>query len=116
MPLDMQIETFDDAIEYVMDLIGSEFEKSLGLANSILENPSDYTGPQAAITAIKLSTHRYKIGIAAQYWKIKSAQTKTLPDRLVKDCLMSAFTGLEEVINTLKIVARHEHELVGSRK
>lgn len=115
MTIDLKLETFDEAVEYVMDMIGSNFEKALSLGNAILEDPSSYTGPQAAITAIKLANHRYKIGIAAQYWKLKSAQTKSLQDRLIKDCLMATFSGLEEVINTLKIVARHEHELVGSR-
>lgn len=110
--MEFNIETFDDALEYTMDLIGAEFDKALQLSNAIIAKPSDYTGPQAAMSAIKMSTYRYKIGLAAQYWKIKSSQTKKLQDRLVKDSLMCAYDGLSEVINTLKITARHDHELV----
>jgi hypothetical protein len=105
------ITTFDDAIEYILDLIGSEFEKAINLTNKILENPSDYTGPQAAMSAIKMAGYRMKIGVAAQLWKQRSTNTKKPQDRLIKDALMVMYDGLSEVINTLKLVARHEHEL-----
>lgn len=109
----LDIETFDDAIDYTIELIGADYEKAIKLANSILEDPNSFmTGPAAAITAIKLAIYRQKIGSAAQYWKIKSSNTKKLDDRLVKDSLIVMFTSLEEVINTLKIVARHDHEMV----
>lgn len=111
----MEIETFDDAVEYAMELIGSDFEKSLRLANSIIEDASNYTGPQAAMTAQKLAVHRYKIGVAAQHWKIEAAKTKKLSDRLIKDSLMVAFTALEEVINTLKLTARSDINVATSR-
>jgi hypothetical protein len=111
--MEFNIESFDDALDYVVEMVGAEFERSIALANSILEEPSKFTGPQAAITAIKLANQRYKIGVAAQYWKIKSAQTKKLDDRLIKDALMVAYDALTEMINTLKLTARHEHELAG---
>lgn len=110
--MDLNIDTFDGAVEYLMDMIGDEFEKTLQTANSIVADPSDYTGPQAAITAIKLATQRYKIGVAAQYWKNKSVGSSNRQDKLIKDALMTAYDALVEVINTLKLVARHEHELV----
>lgn len=110
--MDWEIKTPEDAIEYIVGLIGADFEKALGLSTKILETPTDYTGPQAAMAAIKMSNYRFKIGQAAQYWKIKSAQSKNLQDRLIKDSLMAAYDALQEVINTLKLVARHEHELV----
>jgi hypothetical protein len=110
--LEYNINTFDEAVEYLIDMIGSEFEKSLRMANTIIENPGDFTGPQAAVTAIKLANQRYKIGMAAQYWKNKSVGSSNRQDKLVKDALMTAYDALVEVINTLKLVARHEHELV----
>lgn len=106
------LTSFDDVIEYTMDMIGSNFEQALMLANAIIDDPASYTGPQAAMAAIKMATYRLKIGQAAQYWKIKSAKTKKLQDRLVKDSLMTAYDGILEIINTLKITARHDHELV----
>lgn len=111
--MDLSIDTFDDAIEYVVDMIGSEFQKSLEQANVILDNPGDFTGPQAAITAIRLANQRYKIGIAAQYWKNKSVGSQKRQDKLVKDALMTAYSGLEEVINTLKLTARSDTGLAG---
>lgn len=110
--MDYTIETFDDAIEYISGAIGSDFEKALRQTSAIIANPSDYTGQQASMTAVKMGAYRYKIGLAAQYWKLKSSGTKKLDDRLIKDALMSAFTGLEEVINTLKAIAREEREMV----
>lgn len=110
--IDLTIEDFEQAIEYIMDQIGSDFDQALRLANGIIAAPNDYTGPQAAQAAVAMAQYRYRIGVAAQYWKVKSAQTKKLQDRLVKDALMSAFTGLEEVINTLKIVARYDYNIV----
>lgn len=113
--MEVKIESFDQAVEYAMELIGSEFEKSLQLCNSILADPADYTGPQAAIAAQKLAVHRYKIGVAAQHWKIEAAKTKKMSDRLIKDSLMVAFTALEEVINTLKLTARADINVATSR-
>ncbi len=105
------IQTFEDACEYIFTIVEG-LEKTMNLVNRILDDPDQYTGPQAAMAAIKLSGYRYKIGQEAQHWKLRSAQTKKLSDRLVKDSLMSAYEGLGEVINTLKITARHDHELV----
>lgn len=111
----LDIEDFDHAIDYISEMIGSSFQKTIALAEEIIENPSNFTGPQAKITAIKLASHRYKIGVAAQQWKIKSAQTKKLSDRLIKDALMVSYDALLEVINTLKLEARHDHDLSGTR-
>ena len=108
--LNYEITTFEQACEYLFDIVPG-LERTMQLTNEILANPADYAGPQAAMCAIKLSTHRYKIGVEAQHWKIKSAQTKKLGDRLVKDALMASYDGLLEVINSLKITARHDHEL-----
>lgn len=113
--LKLEFDSFEEAVEYVMDLVGGEFEKSLQLSQAILANPDQYTGPQAAIAAIKLSNHRYHIGVKAQLAKIKSAQTKNLQDRLVKDALMVGYDALGEMINTLKLTARHDHDLSGTR-
>lgn len=113
--MEVKIESFDQAVEYAMDLIGSDFEKSLRLANTILDDPSQYTGPQAGMAAQKLAIHRYKIGVAAQHWKIEAAKTKKMSDRLIKDSLMVAFTALEEVINTLKLTARSDINVANSR-
>jgi hypothetical protein len=113
--LDFQVEEFDEAVDYIISMIGSDFEKSVALAGLITENPQDYTGPQALRSAVRLSAYRYKIGLAAQFWKIKSAETKLKKDRLVKDALMLAYDALGEVINTLKLAARHDHDMVSSR-
>jgi hypothetical protein len=110
-----EIETMDQAIDYAMEIIGSDFEKSLMLCNSILENPSNYTGAQAGVAAMKLSIYRYQIGVAAQHWKIEAASTKKLSDRLIKDSLMVAYNALEEVVNTLKLNARQDIALAGTR-
>lgn len=107
-----QIETFEDAVEYIEGMIGKDFEKTMDLVSAILENPSNYTGPQAAVAAIKVSGYRTRLGLQAQHWKLKSAKTKKSQDRLVKDALMVLYDALTEVINTLKLTARHEHELV----
>lgn len=111
----IEITNFDDAVDYAMELIGSDFEASLKLANAILADPSSYTGPQAAATAQKMAAHRYKIGVVAQQWKIKSSQTKRMQDRLVKDSLMVAYDAIEEIINTLKLAARADMLLATSR-
>ena len=111
----MEIETMDDAIEYAREIIGGDFEKALQLANSIIDNPSNYTGAQATMAAVKIALYRYKIGLAAQWWKQESTRTKKLSDRLIKDCLMTAYNGLEEVINTLKLSARQDMSLAESR-
>jgi hypothetical protein len=106
----IDIETFEDAVDYLIDEIGAEYGKALALSNKILEDPQAYSGPQAAIAAIRLANFRYKIGQAAQYWKNKSVGGTNRVDKLKKDALMASYDGLVEVINTLKLVARHEHE------
>jgi hypothetical protein len=105
------ITTFDEAVEYSVDLIGKEFEKAIALTNAILENPGDYTGPQAAVSAIKMAGYRLKIGQAAQHWKNKCVGGSNRQDKLIKDALMCMYDSLVEVINTLKLTARHEHEM-----
>lgn len=112
---DMEIETMDEAVDYAIGLIGTEFEKTLQTANSINENPQDYSGSQAAMTAAKLAAWRYKIGIQAEYWKIKAAQTKRLDHRYVKSSLVVAYGALEEIINTLKLNARQDIQIATSR-
>lgn len=112
MSLKLDITTFEDACDYTVDMIGADFEKAVQIAEKILSDTDDYmNGPAAAKTAIRLAGYRAKIGLAAQYWKLKSSNTKKHEDRLVKDALMVMYASLEEVINTLKIVARHDHEL-----
>lgn len=115
MTMRLDINTFEEAVEYLTDMIGDQFEKSLRTANSIIDDPSSYTGPKAAVTAVQLSVQRYKIGEAAQYWKNKSVGSSNRQDKLIKDALMTAYDALVEVINTLKLVARHEHELANTR-
>lgn len=109
--INWDIQTFDDAVEYIADMIGSDFYKAYALANAILENPSEYTGIQANVTAIKLSVIRYKVGLASQLWKKRSTHTKRMQDSLIKDALMATYAGLEEVINTLKLSARQDIDL-----
>lgn len=106
------IETFDDACEYIVSMLDPKFEKSLDLVNLILANPEQYTGVQAGFAAIKIAGYRTWIGLQAQHWKLRAAQTKKLQDRLVKDSLMVMYDSLIEVINTLKLVSRQEAELV----
>lgn len=111
-----EIDNFDDAVDYVVSMIGSEFEQSYRLANAIIANPGDYTGPQAGITAQKLAAQRYKIGLAAQYWKQKGGTGAKPHDRMIKNALHLAYQALEEVINTLKLTARQDTSLAhGSR-
>lgn len=106
-----EIKTFEDACDYVFSM-SPEMEKTMNKVQGILANPEDYTGAVAANCALQLSSFRYKIGQQAQHYKILSAQTKKLSDRLTKDALMAAYDGLLEVINTLKITARYEHDVV----
>jgi hypothetical protein len=105
------IKTFEDACDYVFAM-SPEMEKTMRTVQGILANPEDYTGAQAAKCALQLSSFRYKIGQQAQHYKIHSAQTKRLSDRLTKDALMAAYDGLLEVINTLKITARYESDVL----
>lgn len=107
-----EIETFDEAVEYIIDSLDEKFGKTLELVNVILANPDQYTGPQAAFAAIKVAGYRTFLGLEGQHWKLRSSQTKKLQDRLVKDALLVMYDGLLEVINCLKLVARQEHELV----
>ena len=115
MTIDLKIESFEEAIDYAVEMVGSDFEKAVSLTAAIIANPEQYTGPQATISAVKMATYRSRIGLAAQYWKIKSAQTKRLDDRLIKDSLMVMYDSLLEVINVLKITGKHEHEIVHGR-
>lgn len=112
MEMDWTITEFDDAIDYVIELIGSNFKKALEQTNAILEDPQSFTGAQASMAAMKLAAHRTKVGVVAQHWKLKSANTKKPHDRLIKDSLLVLYDGLLELINTLKAVARYEREVV----
>lgn len=107
-----EIETFDEALDYIAEEIGSSFEKAIQLANMILEDPDQYTGAQAAIAAVKLAAHRTNIGLVRQYWKKRAAETKKPQDRLINDALHALWEGLLELINTLKHVARYEREVI----
>lgn len=109
---EVKIETFDEAVDYIIDVIGSDYKKALTLANHILENPTDYSGAQATMAAMKLAAHRVKIGLAAQHWKQEATRTKKPHDRLIKDALMVMYDGLLELINTLKAHSRYEREVV----
>lgn len=113
-PFNYEIDDFDGAIEYISDMIGSDFDKAIKLTNAILANPEQHTGPQALITAVRLSGFRVKVGVAAQKAKLQSAHTKKPTDRLVKDALMVLYDGLLELINCLKAVARNEREVLTS--
>ena len=111
-PFNYDIETFDDAIEYITGMIGSDFDRAIKLTNAIIEKPSDFTGPQALMAAIKLAAYRVKVGIAAQDWKQLSTHSKKPTDRLIKDALMCLYDGLLELINCLKAIARNEREVL----
>lgn len=109
---DVSITTFDDAVDYIIDMIGSDFQKALTIANGILNDPSQYSGAQATMAAMKLAAQRTKIGLAAQHWKQEATRTKKPHDRLIKDSLMVLYDSLLELINTLKAAARFEREVV----
>lgn len=112
------ISNFDDAIDYVVSMVGSDFEETMKIANDIIENPENYTGPKAAATAQMLAAHRYKIGVAAQYWKGKAAikDGGTKQDQMIKNALHLGWEAIEEVINTLKITARYDHQLANQSR
>ena len=105
------IDNYEDAIDYTVSEIGEEFEEALKIANAIIANPGDYTGPQAAVTAIKLSAYRYKIGVAGAYWQHKSVGNPNRTVKMKKDALKISYDALQEIINTLKLTARHDHQL-----
>lgn len=107
-----EVKTFDEAVEYISDLIGSDFDKAIQQTNAIIADPSGHTGPQAVVTAAKLAAYRVKVGIVAQQWKQTSTNTKKPQDRLIKDALMCLYDGLLELINCLKAVARNEREVL----
>ncbi len=107
-----EFENFESACEYVVESLDPKFGKTLDLVNLILATPYQYTGQQAAFAAIKIAGYRTFIGLQAQHWKLRAAQTKKLQDRLVKDALLVMYDGLLEVVNCLKLVARQEHELI----
>lgn len=111
-----EIDTFDDAIDYVISMIGSNFERSLQIAEAVLENPGDYTGRQAATAAVQLSVHRYKIGVAAQYWKKRSTASKRDIDRMVKDALMLSYDATKDIVDALKKVSTLDNELASMRR
>lgn len=111
-----EIDNFDDAVDYVVSMIGSEFEQTLRMANAIIDDPGQYSGPQASAAALKLSAQRYKIGLAAQFWKVRGGGSASNVDKMIKNALHLAYQALEEVINTLKITAKQDHSLAqGSR-
>lgn len=103
---------FEEIVEYVAEMVGSDFMKVINLANDFLENPSEYTGVQAAMLASKISFYRTRIGVMGSYMKYKSSQTKKPSDRMTKDALLTIYDALVENINTLKLLARHEKEMV----
>lgn len=111
-----EIDNFDDAVDYVVSMIGSDFEQSFSLANAIIANPSNYTGHQASITAQRLAAQRYKIGLAAQYWKQKGGAGANAHNKMIKNALHLAYQALEEVINTLKITARQDNSLAHNNR
>src|ERR1051325_11525661 len=90
---------FDEVLDYIADAIGSDFAKSVNLAQDMIDNPTDYSGPQASLAAIKLAAYRTKIGVVVQYYKQKSTETKKPSDRLTKDALMVIYDALQELIN-----------------
>lgn len=108
------IKTFDEAIEYVADFIGSDFRKSIDRAMLIADDPNHFTGPVAAVEARRLAAYRVSIGIAAQEWKLKSANSKRPQDRLVKDALMCLYDSLLELINCLKVGVRMERDIINN--
>src|ERR1044072_137662 len=91
-----EIKTFDESIEFCADFIGSDFRKSVERAMAIAEDPNHFTGPVAAVEARRLAAYRVNIGIVAQEWKLKSANTKKPQDRLIKDALMCLYDSLLE--------------------
>ncbi len=110
--LNLSLYSWQDVIDTVAETVGDGFLKVIALTQKILDNPEEYTGPQAAMAAIKLAAYRTQIGVVGQYYKLKSANTKIPHDRLIKDALLAMFTSLEEQINTLKLVARHDREIL----
>jgi hypothetical protein len=108
------ITNFDDAVTYISDMIGSDFQKAIELTSLILEDPSKYTGQQASAAAVKLSIYRLMIGQASQYWKRKETDVKHPHNRLMKDAYHVMYESLLEVINCLKAAARNEREIVTS--
>lgn len=113
-PFNYQIKDFDGAMEYISEMIGSDFDRAIRLTNAIIENPTGYTGPQASMAAIKLAAYRVKIGEVAQSYKQISTATKKPTDRLIKDALLCLYDGLLELINCLKAAARNEREVIVS--
>lgn len=111
-----EITNFDEAIDYVISMIGSDFERSLKIAEAVLENPGDYTGRQASRAAVELSAHRYKIGVAAQYWKKRSTSSKRDVDRMVKDALMVSYDAIKDIVDALKKVSTLDFELANASR
>lgn len=109
---DFKIESFQDSVDYIVDSIGAEFEKAVLLAQAIAEKPGDYTGPQAAVTALRLAAHRTKIGLAMEYQKRKATETKKPHDRLKNDALHILYDSLLELINCLKVAVRTERDMI----
>lgn len=109
-----QITDFDGAMDYISEMIGSDFDRAIRLTNAIIADPTNYTGPQASMAAIKLAAYRVKVGEVAQQYKQISTATKKPTDRLIKDALMCLYDGLLELINCLKAAARNEREVIVS--
>lgn len=102
------LSDFDEIVEYVAGGVGDTFIRVVTIAQDIIDNPTEYHGQQASMTAVKLAAYRTKIGTLASYYKIKTPETKRPSDRLTKDALLTMYNSLEELINTLKIQARQE--------
>jgi hypothetical protein len=113
-PFRWDIHNFDEAVEYAADMVGSQFKKAVYLAQEIAETPEQFTGPQAAMAAMKLAAYRTRISAAAQYWKMQYTQTKKPHDRLIKDSMLCMYDSLQELINCLKLVSRMEKDIIGS--
>jgi hypothetical protein len=110
--IDWSVNTFASAVEYIADMIGDDFEKVINQVNRYLENPTSLNGPQAKILAARLAGYRVKIGLAKTFWQYRSSHTKNLQDRMIKDACFSLYDSLLEFINTMKIIAKQDADLV----
>jgi hypothetical protein len=73
LTIEWTLSDFDEVVEYVADLVGSDFKRAVLVAQDITENPSEYSGVQASMTAIKLASYRVRIGVEGSYYKLRSA-------------------------------------------
>lgn len=107
--------SFQDVLDYTAGQIGGEFEKSILIAQDIIDNPTNYSGPQAASTALKLATYRLLVGTNAEYFKLRTQKTQKFSDKLTKGALIVMYDALEELINCLKLVSRLEAGALNGR-